>query len=500
MMGARDSVISSINRRDFLKAVSACTAITVLKSEQASSSPGASPSARAIDELLRSEMRARQIPGLAVAVVQDGKLVHAAGHGIANLECDAPVSADTVFQLASVTKPFTAMLVMMLVEEGKIALEDRINAHVSGAPKTWADITVRQLLCHTAGLPERTGLNPATVPIELSTSALFERIASLPLAAPPGKRARYTDQGYFLLGMILEKVGQAPYRQLLRERIFEPLGMSSSSVMDRKEIVKRLAPAYTLRDGKLQNHRIWQAVQVELSSAYGILSTVKDLAKWDIALDRGKLLKKSTFAEMCKPATLNDGRAVMIYGAPYGLGWHVGDHRGHPVQEHGGFTGTDLLRLPEDHLTVIVLTNLDVSSGSRPELLARAVAGLYQPRLRPPQMLEPIADPEPARGEAIQRYLADFANNKEPGLAMPGHRAWLQELAPSARQDVAQWLKELKSYAYLGCDSVAERHMERLGALVSDICYYRMATGSLTVDWTVYMTSDYKIAHAIPDR
>jgi hypothetical protein len=337
-----------------------------------------------------------------------------------------------------------------------------------------------------------------SIPMDLPTALVFERVSSQPLTAPPGTRGRYTDQGYFLLGMILEKVGKAPYRRLLRERIFEPVGMSSSTVLDQWEIVKHRAVSYSLRDGKLVNaRRHWQ---VELASHMGILSTVKDLAKWDSAIAAGKLLKKSTFEEMCRPATLNDGRPVMIYGAPYGLGWRLDVHRGHRVVEHGGFTGTHFMRLPEDRLTVIVLTNLDVASGSRPELLAREVAGLYQPALRPPQVLDAIADPEPARTEAIKGFLADVASSKDSPLCTPGHRAWLAELDANARKDTGRWLKDLKSFSFLACDPVQERRIDRLGASVSHICYYRMATPSDTICWTVYMTSDGKIAHAVPDR
>jgi hypothetical protein len=115
-------------------------------------------------------------------------------------------------------------------------------------------------------------------------------------------------------------------------------------------------------------------------------------------------------------------------------------------------------------------------------------------------MLQPIADPEPARTEAIKRYLADVASSKGSPLCTPGHRAWLAELDANARKDTARWLKELESFSFLACDAVQDRRIARLGASVSHICYYRMATPSNTICWTVYMTSDGKIAHAVPDR
>jgi CubicO group peptidase (beta-lactamase class C family) len=486
-------MITSATRRDFLRACGACTALAVLETAPAASS------AVGIDQLLHAEIKARRIPGLAVGVIQDGRLVEAKGYGIAHLEWDAPVSADTIFDLASITKPFTAMLVMMLVEEGKVALGASIGEYLSNAPSTWSGISVRQLLSHSAGITETMGFGArGSIPMDLPTALVFEHVRRQPLIAPPGTRGRYTDQGYFLLGMIIEKMGKAPWAGLLRERIFEPLGMSSTSVLDQWEIVKHRAANYSFREGRLVNaRRHWQ---VELPSPFGILSTVKDLAKWDRAIAEDKLLKRSTFAEMCRPATLNDGRPVTIYGAPYGLGWRLDDLRGRRVVEHGGFTGTHFMRLPEDGLSVIVLTNLDVASGSRPELLARAVAGLYQPALRPPQLLEPTADPEPARTEAFKRYLADVAGGKESPLCTPGHRAWLAEMDAKAREDTGRWLKELKSFSFLACDPVPERSIERLGAPVSHICYYRMATGAGTICWTVYLTSDGKIAQAVPDR
>jgi CubicO group peptidase (beta-lactamase class C family) len=487
-------VTSSTDRRDFLRICGACAALTLAKKASAAAAP------TGMDELLQREMRARRIPGLAVAIVQNEKLVHGAGYGMANLEWDEPVSADTVFHLASVTKPFTAMLVMSLVEEGKIALDSPISAYLPPTPKAWSDITVRHLLSHQSGLTERMFPNPSSMPTQLPTSLGYVQLASQPLDAAPGTKARYTDQGYFLLGMILEKVSGMPYQQLLRERIFKPAGMTSTTVMDQYEIVKHRAASYTMHQGKISNSRRWQAVNVELPSPYGVLSTGRDLARWDIALNTGKLLGKSAFSQMCTPATLRDGRPVMIYGAPYGLGWELGDLRGHPVEQHGGFSGTHFLRLPEDHLTIIVLTNLDVASGSQPDLLAKIVAGHYNPPLRPPQVLEPATDPEPARAQAIKQFLIDFGNGKESPLTTPGHRAWLAELPQEARQETARWCKELKLFAFLACDQVADRRINRLGAAVSDICYYRMTTPSATVCWTVYMTADHKIAHAVPDR
>jgi CubicO group peptidase (beta-lactamase class C family) len=281
---------------------------------------------------------------------------------------------DSVFELASVTKPFTATAIMMLVEEGRIALDNSIAGYLDHTPEPWRGITVRHLLTHTAGLPEHAFSDC----MEITTQQQFDAVAKAPLLFPPGEAARYSDPGYFLLGMIIEKASGQTYRDFLQKRFFDPLHMTSSHVLDQRRIVKGRVAPYTIRAGSLERgRRDWQH---ELPSHYGVWSTVADMINFDAALSSGSLLKKPTLAQMWTQATLRNGGPVLVGGLPYGFGWTVIGAPGHRVVGHSGWSGTFMLRLVDDRLTVIVLTNLDVASGgSHPYILAAGIARLVRP-------------------------------------------------------------------------------------------------------------------------
>jgi CubicO group peptidase (beta-lactamase class C family) len=435
-----------------------------------------------VDDYIKTMMKKTKIPGLALAVVKNGQVIKAQGYGLANLELNVPVTPDSVFELASVTKMFTATAIMMLVEEGKVALDDNINKYLINAPYSWRDITVRHLLTHTASL----SWNPEKVlpPLERdsTTAWVFEQLSEFRLDFAPGERWQYFDQGYRLLGMIIEKQSGKRYREFVRERIFQPLGMKTTTLFDLWAIIKNRASGYWLRDGKLAHSR--RGRQHELLSHSGILSTVKDLAKWDAALYTEKLLKKTSLDQMWTPVKLNNG---LTY--PYGFGWLLFDHRGFKRISHGGVTGTHITRFLEEKLTVIVLTNL---GGADKFLwqLALGVAGLYNPGLLPPYMLQEQPDPDPQRTQKLQDFLVCVAHGKESGSMTAGLRA----IIANQPGYLVESFKDIKSLKFLACDEVADRGVEVHGASVSRICHYKVVTEQETLYVAFYLTEKGKVA------
>lgn len=333
-----------------------------------------------VDEFIKNEMSTRQIPGLAFAVIDNGKVTMKRGYGLANVETDTPMTTDSVFELASVTKPFTAMAVMMLVEGGKVRLDDPVTVYLDHTPEAWKDITVRELLTHTSGLGGGGWVEWDGSPLlDITTKQHFEDVVKSPPHFPPGEDASYSDPGYLLLGMIVEKVSGQRYRDFMQSRIFNPLHMTSSGIVDRREIVKKRVAPYTLHDGKLENgRRVWQH---ELPSYFGVMSTVDDLIKWDAALSNHSLLKESSLEQMWTPARLKNGQLAVVDGAPYGFGWIVRDIPGHRMVGHPGFLGSIVARFIDDKLSVIVLTNLDVASGNHPVTIAVGIATIVRPQL-----------------------------------------------------------------------------------------------------------------------
>ena len=340
--------------------------------------PIASYPARAdtIDELVTTRMEKRKIPGLALAVIEGGKPVKVKGYGLANVELKVPVTESTIFQSGSVGKQFTATLVMMLVEDGKLCLADPIGKYFDKPSESWKGITVRHLLTHTAGISNAL-YEKIDMRKDYSDDELVAKIASIPLDFSPGAKWNYSNPGYVLLGMLVKKAVGRFYGDLLRERIFGPLGMATTRIMSEADIIPNRAGGYRLQNGELKNQE-WVSPTLNTTADGSLYLTILDLIKWDAALADGKLLKPSSFQQMWSPVKLNDGKT-----SPYGFGWALESVNGHRLIEHGGswqgFT-SHIARYVDDRLTVIVLTN---AAFANPTEIAHEVASLRNPAFRP---------------------------------------------------------------------------------------------------------------------
>jgi len=327
-----------------------------------------------VDEYLRSEMKSRQIPGLALLVIRDGKIVKAQGYGLANVELQVPVKPETVFQSGSVGKQFTATAVMMLVEEGKVSLEDPLTKFFPDAPPAWKSVSVRHLLSHTGGF----GDYPKNFDFhhDRTEDEMLKLVESQPLAFPPGSKWEYSNLGYLTLGVLIHRVTGQFYGDFLHERIFAPLGMNTR-IISEPDIIPNRAAGYRLVKGELKNQE-WVAPSINTTADGSLYFTILDLAKWDAALYTEQLLKRTSLQQMWTPVKLNDGKENP---EGYGFGWRIRAVRGHRLIEHAGawqgFT-THISRYVNDKLTVVVLTNLE---GADPGALSHHVAGLYVPEL-----------------------------------------------------------------------------------------------------------------------
>ena len=349
-----------------------------------------------IDDYVQSRMHKRNIPGVSVAVVQDGKVVLAKGFGVANVELSVPATENTVYQLASVTKTFTATATMMLVEEGKLGLDDKITARLPDLPAAWGEVTVRHLLNHTSGIKSYTAVRDfhKTSRKDYAQREILDLVAKEPPEFAPGEKWNYNNTGYFLLGMLIEKVTGKKYGEFLEERIFKPLGMKHTRVNDLHAVIPNRAKGYTWDGKKLRNGEYVSPTQP--FSAGMLVSTVNDLAKWDAALGTETLLKKSSLEQMWTPTKLRKGGE-----ADYGFGWSIGKVTGHRLVAHGGGIpgfSTELSRYRDDNLTVIVLTNADNGNAGA---LARGIAGRLVPALAE-EAPKPIVDTDPQTTERLK--------------------------------------------------------------------------------------------------
>jgi CubicO group peptidase (beta-lactamase class C family) len=354
-----------------------------------------------IDALVRAEMDRQKIPGLAVAVVQRGEVVKLRGYGLANVELNVPVGPETIFQSGSVGKQFTAAVVMTLVEAGQLGLDDSIRKYFPDAPKGWQEVTVRRLLTHTSGVVNY-GEESLDYRRDYTEDQLVRQAYRLGLDFPPGSRWSYSNTGYVLLGALVRKVSGHFYGDVLKERVFEPLGMKTARVISEADIVPNRAGGYRLVEGQLANQE-WVSPSLNTTADGSLYLSLLDLVAWDKGLREGRVLKPESWKAVYTAVRLRSGNPY-----PYGFGWGVHTLAGQEVHEHGGsWQGfrTSIARYLGSELTVIVLANL---AQAEPGAIGEKVAALVDPRLQRPD-LRPLGRTDAAAEARLRAVLQQAA-------------------------------------------------------------------------------------------
>lgn len=400
-----------------------------------------------VDNFIKTEMARLLIPGVSLAVVQDGKRLILKGYGLANIEHNVPVKPETIFQSGSVGKQFTSMAVMLLVEEGKIGLDDRIGKYIGDAPKGWANVTVRHLLTHTGGFTDYS--NDFDFRKDYTEEDILKIIKDTPLAFEPGKRWQYSNFGYVTLGIIIRKVSGQYYGDFLGERVFKPLGMSTARVINEADIVPNRAAGYVRIKGEVKNQS-WVSPSINTTADGSLYLTALDMLKWDEALSSGKLLSKNGYEAMWSPVMLNDGKFY-----PYGFGWAVKPVNESRLIEHGGaWQGfkSFIAKFPDQKLTIILFANLE---NMDPTKMAHGVAQIIDPALK----RKPIEDPEPN--------------------ATAGFKILLEKLT-AGTADRNGFSPELRKILFDQPDRLFE-FVKQLGAIKTFLLTERVVEGSVTI-------------------
>ncbi len=339
-----------------------------------------------VDAYMQAAIEHDQFSGT-ILIAKDGAPIVSKGYGMANYELGVPNTPKTVFKIASLTKQFTAMAIMQLQERGKLNVNDSICQYLDACPAAWQAITIRQLLTHTSGIPnfssspdwdEKISLQPYT------RKGFVDVFRNAPLEFVPGEKFKYSNSGYYLLGLIIERTSNKPYADFLHEEIFAPLGMKSSGMEDPRALVPNQASGYYWSLNSFIKPAYMNAV-----SAYGnggMYSTVEDLLVWDAALYTDKLVSRKSRDEIFTP-----------YKKEYGYGWRIGKKFERPTTEHSGSSNgfsTFILRFPTERLTVIVLSNSDSTSATKAAYNLAAIA-----------FGEPVNQPKPQLREVMTATL-----------------------------------------------------------------------------------------------
>jgi CubicO group peptidase (beta-lactamase class C family) len=310
-----------------------------------------------IEALINAEMARQKIPGLSVSVVTGGQLRWSKGYGLADVENNVAAKAATVYRLASVSKPITAVAVMQLAERGKLDLDARVQKYCPAFPEKQWPVTTRQVLAHLSGIRHYKSEE------EFSSTRRYATIAEGlsmfkddPLLHEPGAKMTYTTFGYTLLGCVVEGASGAGFADYVRENVFAPAGMTSTRVDSVADIIPNRAQGYRRAEGgELKNSPL--ADNSYKVPGGGFVSTAEDLARFAIAVETYKLLKRETTELMFTSQKTADGKETR-----YGLGWGVGTHAGARAIGHSGAqqrVSTVLNMLPDRGLAVVVLANVE---------------------------------------------------------------------------------------------------------------------------------------------
>jgi D-alanyl-D-alanine carboxypeptidase len=315
-----------------------------------------------IDTLVITSLAKSGVPSASVAVVKNGRIAFLKAYGNARTEPRIEATTEMRYSIGSISKQFTATAILLLQEEGKLSLDDRVAKFIPDLTRA-ADVSIRQLLSHTSGYQDYWPQDYVMKPMLQPTMArnIMDEWAHKPLDFEPGTRWQYSNTNYVIAGAIVEKAAGKPLLQFLHERIFDPLGMSSVSNIDDEQLDEKDPTGYMryalgpLRPAPKEG-RGW------LFAAGELAMTAKDLATWDVSIIAQKILKPSSYEQLETEVLLKNG-----VGSRYGLGVDVGTDAGHHTIAHGGevsgFTSANIV-LPEDSAAIVVLTNQDAASAS----------------------------------------------------------------------------------------------------------------------------------------
>lgn len=342
-------------------------------------------------------------PGCAVLIAKNGEIVLEKGYGTANIELNVPMQAGMVFRIGSITKQFTAVAILQLVEQGKIALTDSVQQFIRDFHFKGKTITIEHLLTHTSGIKGYEEIDaklPNPMRIDFSPKMVIDSIDRLSLEFEPGTRYNYSNSNYFILGYIIEQVSGRSYPDYLRENLFKPAGLSSTYYESHTAIIPNRASGYSFGEGKYRNTDF-----ISMSLVYGagaLRSTVADLYKWHKALYEGKLLKKDTFLKAIQSYKLADGKSI-----EYGYGFFNKSEYGINSIGHGGaIDGFRALEMyyPEKDVFIALLCNSDRENIER---LYQALAAIVLDIKTIPDLNEVKLS-----RETLSRYVGTYKNEQ----------------------------------------------------------------------------------------
>ncbi|MBV6458043.1 MAG: Penicillin-binding protein 4* [Fimbriimonadaceae bacterium] len=328
-----------------------------------------------IDDAVRAEMRERKVPGIAVAVLKNGKPIHIKGYGYATLEHQVPVTRKTIFQLGSVGKQFTAALITLLARDGKLSLDDPLSKHFPEAGDKWSQPTIRDLLCHQSGLPD-LNYHAMNMRQDYSEAELAKMMVDQDIPEAPRTKFRYNNGGYVMLGVIASRVGGKFYGDQLTERVLRPAGMKTARIINEAAIIPHRSAGYQPGPNNSVVNQDWVAPKLNTTADGSMYASLDDMIAWEQTLRKQSILTKAEWERCWTSNKTTDGKDT-----GYGFGWMlraVGNDR--LIEHSGGWQGfaAYIGRFEKDGTTVIVLSNFAMTRVSQ---LGHQILTMQAPKL-----------------------------------------------------------------------------------------------------------------------
>ena len=373
-------------------------ALVVASAQVVAQPPSDTELIRQVDELTSAALKQPGAVGFSVAVARGNTMIVAKGYGLAEVEHQVSADADTMFRIGSITKQYTAAAIMRLHEQGKLGLDDDMHEFLPDFPTQGNTVTIRHLLTHTSGIHsytsdgefmhKRTGL-------ELTHDQLLAEFKDDPFDFAPGEKWAYNNSGYYLLGMIIEKISGKPYGEFVEDEFFTPLNLTRTRYDSTPQVIKNRAQGYRWENDNLLND-LSMAMSIP-GGAGGLIASAQDMVRWQIALTSGQVVSAESFKQMCTPVTLSNGKTK-----DYGFGLVMKEHRGQPYIGHGGgiFGFNSMMSyFPNQQLHIAVVSNSqDASSGDLLNQIANVALGLPKEEIRDLELT----------AEQMHRYLGTY--------------------------------------------------------------------------------------------
>ncbi len=421
------------------------------------------------DEFVETQLKLRRVPGLSLAVIRDGEVLRSGGYGMANLEVHAPATAETVYEIGSISKQFAAQAILLLVEDGQLHLDDSITKYLpANVPPAWEAITISNLLQHTSGLKDWTELQEFSYRRQYSAEEFIELVRDFPLEFRPNDDWKYSNTNLPLVGIIVEAVSGQSYEQFVTERIFNHFRLPSIQWHRQEAIVAHRASGYRIRDNQLERGEPFRPTIIAPSG--GVLANVVDLARWWELTLSAKLLKESSHQQLQNRTRLNDGRNIA-----HGLAMFFDCFNGNKMVHHHGSTvggfGSVVRNYPEANITIAVMSNLE-DGGWCAEQVSKRLANLYVPGAYIGGLV-PLKDPLALDVAAVHlKVLNDLSEGKNTDLIAS---SYAEKISDKFRQQNKSNLASLKSFAYLGKEPIAGHHFV-LDNRWTEARYFKMET------------------------